>query len=93
MLRNWNEKLSCQNQCYFKHFEYRFSIQIFDTNGRLLYQFGTRGKADGEIWYPAGVCLDKSGNIFVADHGNHRIQVRFVFYHSTLSSVIFLSFF
>lgn len=50
-------------------------LQIFDTNGRLLYQFGTRGKADGEIWYPAGVCLDKSGNIFVADHGNHRIQV------------------
>lgn len=40
-----------------------------------MYQFGTRGKADGEIWYPAGVCVDKSGHIYVADHGNHRIQV------------------
>jgi len=50
-------------------------IQVFDTNGLLLYQFGTRGKADGEIWYPAGVCVDKSGQIYVADHGNHRIQV------------------
>ncbi|KAM7443236.1 hypothetical protein ABFA07_007890 [Porites harrisoni] len=50
-------------------------IQIFDTNGRLLHQFGTRGKADGQIWYPAGVCMSESGHIFVADHGNHRIQV------------------
>lgn len=50
-------------------------IQVFDTKGHLLRQFGTRGKADGEIWYPAGVCIDKSGRIYVADHGNNRIQV------------------
>lgn len=50
-------------------------LQVFDNNGHLMYQFGTRGKADGEIWYPAGVCVDKSGHIYVADHGNHRIQV------------------
>ncbi|XP_068672217.1 E3 ubiquitin-protein ligase TRIM71-like isoform X3 [Montipora foliosa] len=50
-------------------------IQVFDTKGHLLRQFGTRGKADGEIWYPAGVCVDKSGRIYVADHGNNRIQV------------------
>ncbi|CAH3190134.1 unnamed protein product [Porites lobata] len=39
----------------------------FDTNGRLLHQFGTRGKADGQIWCPAGVCMSESGHIFVAD--------------------------
>ncbi|KAL9955084.1 hypothetical protein ACROYT_G036359 [Oculina patagonica] len=50
-------------------------LQVYDASGRLLYQFGTRGKADGEIWYPAGVCVGKSGDIYVADHGNHRIQV------------------
>ncbi|XP_068717865.1 E3 ubiquitin-protein ligase TRIM71-like isoform X2 [Montipora capricornis] len=50
-------------------------IQVFDTKGHLLRQFGTRGKADGEIWYPAGVCVDKSGRIYVVDHGNNRIQV------------------
>ena len=52
-----------------------FLPKIFDTNGRLLHQFGTRGKADGQIWYPAGVCMSESEHIFVADHGNHRIQV------------------
>lgn len=34
-----------------------------------------RGKDDGEIWYPTGVAVDKYNNIYVADHGNHRIQV------------------
>ena len=57
-----------------------YTSQVFDTNGRLLHQFGTRGKADGEIWYPAGICVDKSGQIYVADHGNHRIQVRLTAY-------------
>lgn len=50
---------------------------MFDSSGRLQYQFGIRGKANGEIWYPAGVCVDNSGLIYVADHGNHRIQVRY----------------
>ncbi|XP_067045260.1 tripartite motif-containing protein 2-like isoform X1 [Acropora muricata] len=50
-------------------------IQVFDSKGQFLHQFGSRGKADGEIWYPAGVCIDKSGQIYVADHGNNRIQV------------------
>ena len=49
----------------------------------MLYQFGTRGKGDGEIWYPAGVVVDASGNIYVADHGNHRIQVRLFYYDTT----------
>ena len=50
-------------------------FQIFDKNGKLLSKFGKRGKGDGEIWYPAGVALDDDGSIYVADHGNHRIQV------------------
>ena len=40
-----------------------------------MYQFATRGKSEGEIWYPAGVCCSRNGDIYVADHGNHRVQV------------------
>ncbi|XP_065647014.1 E3 ubiquitin-protein ligase TRIM71 [Hydra vulgaris] len=49
-------------------------VQVFDVNGKLLHQFGVRGKDDGEIWYPTGIAVDKYSNIYVADHGNHRIQ-------------------
>eukprot|EP00794_Sanderia_malayensis_P018206 gene18206-20024_t len=50
-------------------------IQVFDKNGKLMYEFGSRGKGDGELWYPAGVAVHEDGSIYVADHGNHRIQV------------------
>ncbi|XP_057317711.1 E3 ubiquitin-protein ligase TRIM71-like [Hydractinia symbiolongicarpus] len=49
-------------------------VLTFDVNGKLLSQFGVRGKDDGEMWYPTGVAVDKQLNIYVADHGNHRIQ-------------------
>ena len=65
-------------------------IQVFDANGRMLYQFGTRGKGDGEIWYPAGVFVDPSGNIYVADHGNHRIQVNNLLILPTCVHISFL---
>ena len=52
---------------------------MFDKNGKFLYEFGSRGKNDGELWYPAGVAVDDDGRIYVADHGNHRIQVRQIF--------------
>ncbi len=38
--------------------------------------FGSKGSAYGELNHPCGIAVDKkSGNIIVADTGNHRIQV------------------
>jgi tripartite motif-containing protein 71 len=37
-------------------------------------KWGTLGSADGQFRYPFGVALDSSGNVFVTDQGNHRIQ-------------------
>lgn len=50
-------------------------VQKFDANGKLLFQFGMRGRNEGEIWYPTGVAVDQYNSIYVADHGNHRLQV------------------
>lgn len=37
--------------------------------------FGTDGQADGQVSRPWGLCVDKEGNIIVADRRNNRIQI------------------
>ena len=37
-------------------------------------QLGSGGSGDGEFNYPSGVTVDSSGNVYVADSNNHRIQ-------------------
>ncbi len=40
----------------------------------FVSQWGTRGINEGSLWYPAGTGVDSSGNVYVADGQNHRIQ-------------------
>ncbi|GBC75861.1 Serine/threonine-protein kinase PknD [bacterium HR07] len=50
-------------------------IQKFDSTGKFLGKWGTRGSGDGQFETPIGIALDGSGKfIYVADKGNHRIQ-------------------
>jgi DNA-binding beta-propeller fold protein YncE len=55
-------------------------VQKLDTNGRFLLKFGrnggdgSAGVAPGEFNKPRKVAVDRAGNIYVADKGNHRIQ-------------------
>ncbi len=50
-------------------------IQKFDSTGKFLGKWGTRGSGDGQFEFPIGIALDSSGRfIYVADKGNHRIQ-------------------
>jgi sugar lactone lactonase YvrE len=58
-------------------------IQKFDSNGNPITQWGGRSIArePGKFLYPAGVAVDDSGNVYVADgtyqgfeNDNHRIQ-------------------
>ena len=54
--------------------------------GVFLGNFGCKGSGKGQFSYPWGICIGPDGKIYVADTGNHRIQV----FHSddTFSHVI-----
>src|SRR2546422_675669 len=39
-----------------------------------LGQWGSLGSGDGQFNGPHGVATDAAGNVYVADHNNHRIQ-------------------
>jgi len=49
-------------------------IVVTDGNGKNLFSFGRKGKANGEFFFPVGIFVAKSGEIYVADTKNYRIQ-------------------
>jgi DNA-binding beta-propeller fold protein YncE len=57
-------------------------IQYFDPNGTFLGKWGTLGDAKGSttgqpgvFWGPREVAISSSGDVYVTDTGNKRIQV------------------
>ena len=51
-------------------------MQTFTTGGTYLSQWGSGpGAGDGQFTGPRGIGLDGSGNVYVADTGNNRIEV------------------
>ncbi|MCK9364246.1 MAG: hypothetical protein M0P74_11710, partial [Syntrophales bacterium] len=49
-------------------------ILSFTTEGVLLTTWSSAGTGDGQLTLPEGITADTTGNIFVADTENHRIQ-------------------
>ena len=49
-------------------------VRRFTADGRLLHVIATEGMEPGQVITPAGLCMDASGNLWVADSGNHRVQ-------------------
>ena len=50
-------------------------VVVYDTEGQLRFQFGSRGPGAGQFAYPLGIAAGPDGDIYVADSGNHRFQV------------------
>ena len=58
-------------------------IQVREPDGRWRVAggkagggWGARGSGAGEFWGPRGIAVDGNGAVWVAEYGNHRIQVR-----------------
>jgi peptidylamidoglycolate lyase len=47
----------------------------FSTEGKYLFEWGKKGKGEGEFNIPHAVSLDEKGNVYVADRENKRIQI------------------
>ena len=47
----------------------------FSAEGKYLFEWGKKGNKESEFNIPHGLDLDVSGNVYVADRENNRIQV------------------
>lgn len=50
-------------------------IAKFDTDGNWIKSWGEPGNGPGQLNTPHNIAVDASGNVYVADRGNRRIQV------------------
>jgi sugar lactone lactonase YvrE len=50
-------------------------VKVFDPSGRKIAEFGGFGTAPGFFDFPTGIHVDRTGEIFIADQNNGRIQV------------------
>lgn len=47
----------------------------FNSEGKFLFQWGTKGSAPGEFNLPHNIALDSAGLVYVSDRSNSRVQV------------------
>jgi tripartite motif-containing protein 71 len=47
----------------------------YGSNGELITSWGTKGTGDGQFKRPEDIVVDQSGNVFISDTRNSRIQV------------------
>ncbi len=50
-------------------------IKVFTRDGKFITGWGQSGKCNGEFNNPKGIYVDSRGYVYIADTGNHRIQV------------------
>ena len=49
-------------------------VSVFDTKGKKLFVFGSRGNASGTFNLPTHIAVAPDGTVYVLDAGNFRVQ-------------------
>ena len=49
-------------------------MQVFSANGKFLREWGSRGDGDGQFTAPFGIAISTSGEVYIADSFNDRVQ-------------------
>lgn len=50
-------------------------IKVFNNEGIFLFNIGSEGSGEGQLFYPIGHTIDKFNNLIVCDSRNRRLQV------------------
>ena len=56
---------------YYLHALFQFSKKDY----KLVRRTGTKGRGEGQLCYPRGLCTDYNGDVYVAEYINHRVSV------------------
>ncbi|MBI1797400.1 MAG: SMP-30/gluconolactonase/LRE family protein [Candidatus Eisenbacteria bacterium] len=50
-------------------------VSMYTTGGAFLGSWGTGGSGPGQFNQPFGIATDVTGNVYVSDYGNNRVEV------------------
>jgi len=50
-------------------------VMKFDKDGNFLTSWGSKGTGPGQFQVPHAIAVDRTRRVFVADRGNHRVQI------------------
>jgi sugar lactone lactonase YvrE len=55
-------------------FMMQHKVAVYTDDGKLVREWGKKGKGDGEFNQPGGIVIGPETTLYVTDQGNHRVQ-------------------
>ena len=50
-------------------------VSIFHKDGVFVHCFGSKGFGHGQFSFPRGIAISPTGDIYISDNDNKRIQI------------------